>query len=96
VDGVRVLLGCDYNDGIGGTVFVRGLSEPVAAPHADRLVAIFGHMGARIVPVDTVSPHGAAPVRVEAVEAVMPEAAPPPTAEPLPAPVTRPRLPRRL
>ena len=93
MDGVRVLLGCDYNDGIGGTVFVRGLSEPVAAPHADRLVAIFGHMGARIVPVDTVSPHGVAPVRVEAVEAV--EAEPPP-APVAPAPVTRPRLPRRL
>lgn len=87
MDGVRVLLGCDYNDGIGGTVFVRGLSEPVAAPHADRLVAIFGHMGARIVPVDTVSPHGAAPVRVEAE---------PPPAPVAPAPIARPRLPRRL
>ena len=93
MDGVRVLLGCDFNDGIGGTVFVRGLSEPVAAPHADRLVAIFGHMGARIVPVDTVSPHGVAPVRVEAVEAV--EAEPPP-APVAPAPIARPRLPRRL
>lgn len=61
MDGVRVLLGCDYNDGIGGTVFVRGLSEPVTSPHADRLVAMFGHMGAHIVPVDTVSPHGTAP-----------------------------------
>lgn len=90
MDGVRVLLGCDYNDGIGGTVFVRGLSEPVAAPHADRLVAIFGHMGARIVPVDTVSPHGVAPVRVEAVEAE------PPPAPVAPAPIARPRLPRRL
>lgn len=82
MDGVRVLLGCDYNDGIGGTVFVHGLSEPVAAPHADRLVAIFGHMGARIVPVDTVSPHGVAPVRVEAVEAVAPEPPPPPAPRP--------------
>ncbi len=90
MDGVRVLLGCDYNDGIGGTVFVRGLSEPVAAPHADRLVAIFGHMGARIVPVDTVSPHGVAPVRVEAVEAE------PPPAPAAAAPIARPRLPRRL
>ena len=93
MDGVCVCLGCDYNDGIGGTVFVRGLSEPVAAPHADRLVAIFGHMGARIVPVDTVSPHGVAPARVEAVEAV--EAEPPP-APVAPAPIARPRLPRRL
>ena len=93
MDGVRVLLGCDYNDGIGGTVFVRGLSEPVAAPHADRLVAIFGHMGARIVPVDTVSPHGVAPVRVEAVEAVEAEPPPAPAAA---APIARPRLPRRL
>ena len=88
MDGVRVLLGCDYNDGIGGTVFVRGLSEPVAAPHADRLVAIFGHMGARIVPVDTVSPHGVAPVRVEAVEAVDPD--PPPIPAPLPVRPSKP------
>ena len=96
MDGVRVLLDCDYNDGIGGTVFVRGLSEPVAAPHADRLVAIFGHMGARIVPVDTVSPHGVAPVRVEVVEAVEAVEAVPPPAPVAPAPIARPRLPRRL
>lgn len=88
MDGVRVLLGCDFNDGIGGTVFARGLSEPVAAPHADRLVAIFGHMGARIVPVDTVSPHGVAPVRVEAVEAVDPD--PPPIPAPLPVRPSKP------
>lgn len=88
MDGVRVLLGCDYNDGIGGTVFVRGLSEPVAAPHADRLVAIFGHMGARIVPVDTVSPHGVA--AAAPVEAVVEQPAPP-----LPPPAPRPSKPSR-
>lgn len=86
MDGVRVLLGCDYNDGIGGTVFVRGLSEPVSAPHADRLVAIFGHMGARIVPVDTVSPHGvaaaAAAAPVEPVEAEPARVVPPPAPRP--------------
>lgn len=83
MDGVRVLLGCDYNDGIGGTAFVRGLSEPVTALHADRLVAIFGHMGARIVPVDTVSPHGvaaAAPVVPIAEQSALPP--PPPAPRP--------------
>ena len=89
MDGVRVLLGCDFNDGIGGTVFVRGLSEPVAAPHADRLVAIFGHMGARIVPVDTVSPHGVAAAAAP-VEAVVEQPAPP-----LPPPAPRPSKPSR-
>ena len=69
VDGVRVLLGSDWSDGIGGTSFRKGLSDVVSPTHAERLCALFGHMGARVVGVDTVSPYEVVPAPVEAVEA---------------------------
>lgn len=63
VDGVRVLLGSDWSDGICGTSFRKGLSDVVSLTHAERLCALFGHMGARVVGVDTVSPYEVVPAQ---------------------------------
>ena len=82
MDGVRVLLGCDHNDGIGGMSVRRGSSSPCR--RRTRIGSLRSSATwARIVPVDTVSPHGcpaaavaAAPVEAEPARVVPPRSPP--------------------